>query len=70
MALSASQHVELIDSAIQDVLAGRASSYSIGNRSVTKLDIKALYDERRKWAAQADRESGGTFRLAKIGRRR
>ena len=70
MALSAAQHLELIDAAIQDILAGRASSYTIGNRSATKLDIGKLYELRDKYVALAAREANGMFRLAKFGRAR
>lgn len=70
MALSAAQHLELIDAAIQDVLAGRASSYSIGSRTVTKLDLSKLYEMRDKYAVYAQREAGsGAFSLAKMGKR-
>ena len=59
----------LIDSAIEALLTGGASSYSIGNRSVTKLDLPALMEERRQLLSAVDRESNGGIRLAKIGRR-
>lgn len=70
MALSASQHVELLSTAIEALVSGGAASYSIGNRSVTKHDLTKLYDELRYWQMQADRESGGTFRVAKLRRSR
>lgn len=70
MALSASQHVDLLDTAIQALLEGGASSYSIGNRSVTKHDIAKLYEERRYWASMVERENGGSIRIAKMGRQR
>jgi len=60
----------LIDAAIEALLTGGASAYSIGSRSVTKIDLPALMEERRMLVRAVDRESGGTFRLAKIGRRR
>lgn len=60
-----------IDSAIEALLTGGASSYSIGSRSVTKLDLKTLFEERRILQVAASRETGsGAFSLAKIGARR
>lgn len=59
-----------IDAAIEALLTGGASSYSIGNRSVTKLDLKTLFEERRQLQFAAQRESTGGVSLAKLGRRR
>lgn len=60
-----------IESAIEALLTGGASSYSIGNRSVTKLDLKSLFEERRMLQTEVQRSSGsGVFSLAKMGRRR
>lgn len=70
MALSASALLTQVESAIEALLTGGASSYSIGNRSVTKLDLDQLFAERRMLQAEAQRESGGTFRLAKMKRSR
>jgi len=58
-----------IDTAIEALLTGGASSYSIGSRSVTALDLPALFEQRRMLQAEVDRESGGgMFRLAKLQR--
>lgn len=60
-----------IDAAIEALLTGGASSYSIGARSVTKLDLKTLFEEKRLLELQLNRESGrGGFSLAKMGRPR
>lgn len=60
-----------IEAAITALVVGGASSYSIGGRSVTKLDLTELYDMRERVLAQIQRESGsGAFRLAKFGRQR
>ena len=67
MATSASLLAQ-IDAAIEALLTGGASSYSIGARSVTKLDLATLLDERRTLAAHVERESTGMFRLAKMQR--
>ena len=70
MATSASL-LALIDAAIEALLTGGASSYSIGSRSVTKLDLNTLFEERRMLEIQVQRETGsGAFSLAKMGRRR
>jgi len=67
---SAASLLALIESAIEALLTGGAASYSIGSRSVTKLDLKALFEERRLLLMQVQRESGsGAFSLAKLGRR-
>jgi flagellar basal body rod protein FlgF len=57
-----------IDTAIEALLNGGASSYSIGNRTVTKLDLGELLKQRRDLQNQVDRETNGIFRLAKISR--
>jgi hypothetical protein len=59
-----------IEAAITALLTGGASSYSIGNRSVTKLDLDSLFAERRELLSEVQRSSGsGAFSLAKMGRR-
>lgn len=67
MATAASLLIQ-IDAAIEALLTGGASSYSIGNRSVTKLDLADLFEQRRMLQVEASRESGGAFRLAKMQR--
>lgn len=68
---TASSLLTLIDAAIEALLTGGASSYSIGSRSVTKLDLPALFAERRMLQSEVVRESGsGGFSLAKMGRQR
>ena len=58
-----------IDAAIEALLTGGASSYSIGSRSVTSLDLPTLFEQRRMLQIEVDRESGGgMFRLAKFQR--
>lgn len=57
-----------IESAIEALLTGGASSYSIGSRTVTKLDLGELFEQRRMLQAEVARESGGLFRLAKMQR--
>jgi hypothetical protein len=58
-----------IDAAIESLLTGGAESYSIGNRTVTKLDLGDLLEQRYKLQTQVERESGGGLRLAKFQRR-
>lgn len=57
-----------IDAAIEALLTGGASSYSIGNRSVTKLDLGQLFEERRLLQTAVAREQNGTFRVGKLQR--
>ena len=67
MATSASLLAQ-VESAIVALLTGGASSYSIGGRSVTKLDLGELFEWRRELKKDVASESGGTFRLAKMRR--
>ncbi len=57
-----------IDAAIEALLTGGASSYSIGSRTVTALDLETLLEQRRLLQAESDRDSAGIFRLAKMQR--
>ena len=68
MALSSAALLEQIEQAITALLTGGASSYSIGNRSVSKLDLGQLMEERRILQQAVDRESSGIFRKATIRR--
>ena len=68
MALDPSSLLTQIESAITALLTGGASSYSIGNRSVTKLDLGRLFEERRMLQAEVERSAGGSMRLGKIRR--
>ena len=57
-----------VESAIEALLTGGASSYSIGARSVTKLDLAQLFEERRLLQREVANGNGGTMRYAKIMR--
>ena len=67
---SAASLLAQIDTAIEALLTGGASSYSIGSRTVTALDLGTLFEQRNLLQIQADREAGagGMFRLAKMQR--
>jgi len=68
MATSASLLAQ-VESAIEALLTGGAESYSIGSRSVTKLDLAELFRQRDLLVTAASRESGRSpFSLAKFGR--
>jgi len=67
---SATSLLALIDAAIEALLTGGASSYSIGSRSVTKLDLPSLFEQRQLLLTQVARESNQAITLAKLGRRR
>lgn len=67
---SPAELLSLIDTAITQLLTGNVSSYSIGSRTVTKLDLADLFEQRRNLEQQVARSTGGgVFSLAKIGRR-
>lgn len=66
---SAASLLAQIEAAIEALLTGGASSYSIGSRSVTKLDLNALFAERQTLRREVDRELNGTFRLGRMSRR-
>lgn len=69
--MDASTLLAQIEAAISALLTGGASSYSIGNRSVTKLDLADLFSERRILLSEVARASGsGAFSLARLGARR
>ena len=66
---SAASLLAQIDAAIEALLTGGASQYSIGNRSVTKLDLPTLMSERRLLQREAQRETGsGSISLGKLTR--
>ena len=70
MASSASL-LALIDGAIEALLTGQHSSYSIGARTVTRLDLSQLMEERRILQQAVERETGGgIFRKAALRRAR
>ena len=67
---TASSLLAKVDAAIEALLTGEHQSYSIGARTVTRLDLGKLFEERRILQAEASRESSGAFRLAKLRRAR
>jgi hypothetical protein len=68
---SAASLLALIDAAIEALLTGGAQQYSIGSRTVTKLDLKSLFEERRMLQQQVERESGsGGVTLGRLSRSR
>lgn len=68
MALNPSTLLTQVETAIEALLTGGHSSYSIGARSVTKLDLKSLFEERKMLQGEVQRESGGSIRHATIRR--
>lgn len=68
--MAPAEELALIDAALTALYSGGASSYSIGSRSVTKLDGKWLTDRKVFLERQIRRATGsGSFSLAKMGRR-
>lgn len=68
--MDASSLLAQIEEAIEALLTGGHTSYSIGSRSVTKLDLAQLLNERRLLKNEVDRSSSTSprVRLAKFGR--
>lgn len=60
--------LDAVNAAIDALLSGGVSSYSIGSRSVTKLDLGELIATRDKLQNQLSRETNGIVRLAKMQR--
>ena len=68
---STADQLASVQAAISTIESGGVSSYSIGSRSASKLDLTALYAREEVLLTRLQRESGsGAFSLAKIGRRR
>lgn len=69
MALDPSSLLTQVESAITALLTGGHSSYSIGGRTVTKLDLSQLFEERRLLQREVNAASGGSqMRLARYSR--
>jgi len=69
MALDPCALLSQIETAIEALLTGGHSSYAIGGRQVTKLDLAQLMEERRMLLNEVQRsESRSVVRLAKFGR--
>lgn len=59
MALDPATLLTSVESAITALLSGGAESYSIGSRTVTKLDLADLFEQRRILQAEVARSSSG-----------
>jgi hypothetical protein len=70
MALDPSTLLTQIETAITALLTGQHSSYSIGDRTVSRLDLEQLMKERRILQQEVESNSGGMFSLAKRSRAR
>lgn len=68
MALDPSTLLTQVESAISALLTGGHTSYSIGTRSVTKLDLPQLFEERRMLLAEVDNAAGSSISMAKMVR--
>jgi hypothetical protein len=66
--MDAASLLSQIETAIEALLTGGASSYSIGARSVTHLDLAQLFEQRQMLQNEVARESGGAMRYAKLQR--
>jgi len=71
MALDPSTLLDSVETAINALLTGGHTSYSIGSRSVNKLDLPQLFNERRMLQSEVDRQTtGNQIRVAKFVRPR
>jgi hypothetical protein len=67
--MTTQQLLDQVRAAISALLTGGASSYSIGSRTVTKHNIKELYELEKDLAIRVTRETGsGAFSLGNIVR--
>jgi hypothetical protein len=62
------QLLSAYDTAILNLLSGEHESYSIGNRTVTRLDLADLQEQRDRIAFMANREAGSAVHVAKMQR--
>jgi hypothetical protein len=62
------QLLSAYDTAILNLLSGEHESYSIGNRTVTRLDLSDLQEQRDRIAFMANREAGSAVHVAKMQR--
>ena len=67
---STSSLLAQVEAAIEALLTGGASSYSIGSRSVTKLDLGELMQQRKELLRQVQRETSGGVSLGRLTRHR
>ena len=59
-----------VEAALSALVVGGASSYSIGARSVTKLDLTELREWRKELQWEVRRSTGsGVFSVAKMGKK-
>jgi hypothetical protein len=58
---SAEKELSQIEAAISAILEGKAASYSLAGRSVTALDLTALYNRQARIKARIDREKNQRF---------
>jgi len=57
-----------VEAAITALLTGGHTSYSIGARTVTRLDVEDLMIWRQKLLAEVQRATGGGIRIGRITR--
>lgn len=55
-----------VNAAILAIVTGKAQSYSINGRTVTRLDLNSLRELRKELEAVIARASSGTFLLARF----
>lgn len=63
---STAARLQAVQNQIDAIVSAGVESYSISNRSATKLKLDQLYTLEEKLEAKLAKESGGTFRPAKL----
>ncbi len=63
-----SERLQKVRDAIDALVAGKIASYTVGSRSVTKVDLPSLEQLERRLAAQLVRERGHDTSFADFDR--
>ena len=66
MALTNSEILDMIDTAIEGLLSGQLQSYSIGGKSFNRLNLMDLWKLRKEVQAAANDEAYGYISLGVI----
>ena len=57
---------ETLETAYIDIIEGKVSSYTIGGRTFSRLNIKDLFDQLKYWRARANKEQYGSVTQADV----
>jgi hypothetical protein len=65
-AMTATEELALLEAAYTSIITGGAQSYSINNRSITKLDIEWMTGRMEALRVIVDRQANGGVRVAQM----